>query len=170
MIRFACLFVIGAIATSGCATTAPPTDGAVATSSQGAAATLSRYHWRLVSASDAAGQRINALFPPAGKPLELQFIDHRIVLANGCNRQGASYRVQNGRLVVGHMISTMMACPDPALMRMDRAAAAALTGSHTLDLEAGASPRLTLGTAGGSRLVFAGEASAQTSSGARLGR
>lgn len=166
MIRAACLLLISALATSAC-TTAPSGDLARASSSRlDAASTLPRYEWRLVSASDGSGQRIGALFAQADKPLALLFIDGRMAIANGCNRLGADYRVEGHRLLVGHMISTMMACPDAALMEMDRAAAIALTGTHTLALAAGPAPRLTLNHVAGSTLVFTGAASAEVRAGA----
>src|SRR3546814_9280907 len=84
------------------------------------------HHWRLASATDADGARIDALFPGDDRVLMLGFADGRVSVSGGCNGQGASYAVgDGGKLEVGQMMSTQMACDAP-LMDADAAIAALL--------------------------------------------
>ena len=83
------------------------------------ARTLGRYHWQLSTATGHDGHRLDALFAHPDKPLQLDFADGRVSVRNACNGMGGSYRIEDGRLVVGPMMHTMMACADPALNRLD---------------------------------------------------
>ncbi len=124
---------------------------------------LDRYHWPLESATDRGGQRIDALFARAGKPLQLDFAEGRLSVANACNRLGGSYTIQAGRLDVGRMMQTMMACVDPKLMALDAAIGGRLDGHPRIELQTtGDTPRLTLRTDAGDTLVFAGTPTAAT--------
>ena len=49
------------------------------------AALLPAYHWRLVVATDAQGQNIEALLTNADKPVQLDFADGRVAVSNACN-------------------------------------------------------------------------------------
>jgi len=149
-------------AAPGTATT-PTTSTAPATpAGSDANAELGRYHWRLQDATDANGARIDALFVRADKPLQLDFADGRIGVANACNRMGGGYTLSGDTLTVARMASTMMACADPKLMALDGEIGKRLEGASKLALAAGDTPTLTLATAAGDRLVFAGEPTAQT--------
>ena len=132
-----------------------PTAGDLAT-------TLPRYHWHLQEAKAADGSRIEALFVRADKPLTLDFAAGRIGVGNACNRIGGGYALENGRLAVARLASTMMACSDPKLMALDREATSRLEGALTTALEDGDPPRLTLTTASGDVLAFVGEPTAET--------
>lgn len=124
---------------------------------------LERYHWRLESASDRHGQRIDALFARADKPLQLDFSAGQLAVANACNRLGGSYTIQAGRLKAGRMMQTMMACADPKLMALDAAIGERLRGDPRIDLASGGdAPRLTLHGDSGDTLVFAGQPTAAT--------
>ncbi|MEF7613832.1 META domain-containing protein [Aquincola sp. MAHUQ-54] len=46
-------------------------------------------------------------------------IDGRVAGLASCNQYGGSYRVEQGRLVVSHVVATLRACP-PALMAQER--------------------------------------------------
>jgi len=123
--------------------------------------TLDRHHWQLESATDRSGGRIDALFARADKPLQLDFTNGRLGVANACNRLGGSYTIERGRLDLGHMMQTMMACADPKLMALDGAIRERLEGHPRIDLQdAGDTPRLTLRTDAGDTLVFAGRPTA----------
>lgn len=144
---------------------AAPADAATGTAAATAdtQATLARYHWRLQSALTADGARIDALFAPGHAPLQLDFADGRVHVTNACNSMGGSARIENARLVVGPMISTMMACPDPAVNGLDHAIRSRLGDRPALKLDADAAPpTLRLTTADGDELVFAGAATAET--------
>ncbi|WP_447938184.1 DUF4377 domain-containing protein [Pseudoxanthomonas mexicana] len=135
------------------AASAAPADGTL----------LPKYHWRLGSATDAQGQRIDALFARPDKPVTLDFRDGRLGISNTCNRMGGSYTLADGSLTAGRLMSTKMACADAALMALDDEVGKRLEG--TLELAtttAGDAPTLTLTTATGDTLAFTGEPTAET--------
>jgi heat shock protein HslJ len=125
-------------------------------------ADLARYHWRLQDATDASGKRITALFVREDKPLQLDFADGRVGVANACNRMGGGYSLEGESLTVARMVSTMMACSDPKLMALDGEIGKRLEGASKLTLLAGDTPTLTLANAAGDTLVFAGDPTAET--------
>ena len=94
--------------------------------------------------------------------MQLDFDKGRLAVSNTCNRMGGSYALAAGTLTVGRMASTMMACTDAKLMALDGEVGKRLEGALSLALVAGEVPRLTLGNAGGDRLVFAGTPTADT--------
>ena len=122
--------------------------------------TLAAYHWRLAEATDAQGQRIDALFVRADQPLTLDFQDGRLGVSNACNRIGGNYRIDGDKLEVGDLVMTEMAC-EPALNALDAAIAERLKGTLTAALQR-APEKLTLTTAGGDTLRFDGEPTAET--------
>ncbi|MFT3897573.1 MAG: META and DUF4377 domain-containing protein [Thermomonas sp.] len=144
------------------ATTATTPASTAAPAASDANAELGRYHWRLQDATDADGKRIDALFAREDKPLQLDFADGRIGVANACNRMGGGYSLEGESLTVARMVSTMMACTDPKLMALDSEIGKRLEGASKLTLLANDTPTLTLATATGYTLVFAGEPTAQT--------
>lgn len=147
-----------------------PADAPPATSSTPAppatpidtAALLPQYHWRLMQATDANGQRIDALFARADKPLQLDFRDGRLSVGNTCNRMGGSYTLAGDTLTVGRMVSTMMACTDSKLMALDQEAGKRLEGPLTLAATQDGVTQLTLTTTQGDKLMFGGDPTAQT--------
>ena len=126
------------------------------------AAELPRFHWRLQDATDASGKRIGALCARAELPLQLDFRDGRIAVANTCNRMMGGYATSAGTLTVERLASTMMACVDPKRMALDREAGARLQGPLAMGLVAGDAPRLTLRNAAGDQLTFAGTPTPET--------
>ena len=128
-----------------------------------AAATLPKHHWRLTDATDAKGQRIEALFARPGQPVTLDFKDGRLNVGNTCNRMGGTYTVGGRELTVGKFASTMMACTDPKLMALDAEVGKRLEGKLGVRMSKGdAPPQLELKTAAGDVLVFASEETAAT--------
>ena len=135
------------------AASAAPADGTL----------LPKYHWRLASATDAQGQRIDALFARPDKPVTLDFRDGRLGISNTCNRMGGSYTLADGSLTAGRLMSTKMACADAALMALDDEVGKRLEGALELaTTTAGDAPTLTLTTATGDTLAFTGEPTAET--------
>ena len=121
-----------------------------------AKAELVRYHWRLQAATDANGNRIDALFVQADEPLQLDFsADGGVFVGNACNDIGGDYSLDGESLTVANMSSTLMACVDPKLMALDREIGKRLDGE--LSLLAGDQPTLTLVSASGDKLVFTGK-------------
>ena len=141
------------------AVTTPAAEGVAAPAD---ASALSAHHWRLSEAKNAQGQRIDALFVNADKPLQLDFKDGRVGVGNTCNRMNGAYSAEGDQLLFDRLASTMMACADPKLMALDEQVAARLSGKLQMKLQAGDSPSLALTTAGGDVLTFTGEPTAET--------
>ncbi|MFC3814274.1 DUF4377 domain-containing protein [Lysobacter sp. GCM10012299] len=124
------------------------------------AAALGSQHWKLEQAVDAKGQRIDALFARADKPLQLDFRDGRVSVSNACNRMGGGYTLTGDRLQVARMAATLMACTDPKLMALDQAIGKRLEAPQTVALRNG--DQLALTSADGEVLTFRGEPTAET--------
>jgi heat shock protein HslJ len=71
-----------------------------------------------------------------GSEITLTFIDGRVSALAGCNTQNGSADVEDGKLVVGQLASTMMACED-ALMAQDQWLAGFLEASPEIALADG---------------------------------
>lgn len=128
-----------------------------------AAAVLPKHHWRLTDANDAKGQRIEALFARADKPLTLDFKGGRLNVRNTCNRMGGTYTVSGRQLTIGKFASTMMACTDSKLMALDAEVGKRLQGKLGLRMTKGdAPPQLELKSTAGDVLVFTSEETAAT--------
>lgn len=145
---------------------APAADAAQATPNSAAApdaALLGGYHWQLAQATDHGGRRIDALFVRPDKPLQLDFGSDRLSVRNSCNGMGGSYRIANGRLLLGPMMHTMMACADPMLNRLDSLIGERLASRPAITLTRhGDTPRLELRTAAGDTLDFTGVPTPET--------
>ena len=142
-------------------TTAPPAANNVPAAS-GLADQLARYHWRLQDASDAKGQRIDALFARADLPLQLDFKDGRIGIGNSCNRIGGGFSAIAAGITVGPLASTRMACADPKLMALDGEISKRLEGPLTLLLAESEPPQLRMTNQAGDTLSFSAEPTAET--------
>lgn len=164
MIRFPalCLLALAAACTPADRTAAPTQPAATEAPVAAAfdATRLPAYHWRLVEASAADGSRIDALFPRADAPLQLDFADGHVGVSNACNRIGGSYTIDGDRLSVGNLVQTQMACTDAALMQSDHEIGRRLEGGGTLRQDG--ETTLVLTTAAGETLRFAGEPTADT--------
>lgn len=156
---------------ASCAAATPKTDAAATGKPATAAAvsetvdaqTLGAYHWRLGDAVDRDGKRIDALFARPQQPLQLDFRDGRLGVGNACNRIGGGYRIEKGKLELGQMVQTLMACTDPKLSKLDEAITQRLKDKPRIDLHSGAdAPHLRLATAAGDRLDFTGVPTAET--------
>lgn len=127
------------------------------------AGALEAYYWRLDSAVDGRGQRIETLFVRSEAPVQLQFAQGRISVSNTCNRMAGSYAIAGARLEFGQLMSTMMACSNEALMQLDQQIGARLAGSMSFTIEsANGAQRLTLTSSAGDVLGFAGEPTPET--------
>jgi heat shock protein HslJ len=146
-------------AQAGAAASARPTSTATIDATM-----LAGHHWQLTDAVTArGGQRIEALFPSADKPLQLDFADARLSASGGCNGMSGAYTIEKGKLNVGTLTQTQMAC-EPKLMQADQAVSAALSATPDISIENGSTPTLTLRTTerDGQVLTFAGKPTAQT--------
>lgn len=166
-----CLILILPLALAACAkppqgeTATPAADTAPTADTQPAAtdtAALSAYHWRLAEAKDAKGQRIDALFVNADKPLQLDFAEGRVSVGNTCNHMGGAYSVEGDELKFDRLASTLMACTDAKLMALDQEIGKRLETESAFVLQTGDAPTLTLTGANGDALTFKGEPTAET--------
>lgn len=71
---------------------------------------LAAYRWRLDTATDNQGQRIDALFVHEDRPITLVFNSGGLSILNTCNRMRADYMLEGTTLNVAPMVSTQMAC------------------------------------------------------------
>lgn len=154
-----CLLVLATACTPADHTPPAPADAATDDAAAFDATRLPAYHWSLADAVDAGGARIDALFPRADKPLQLDFADGHLGVSNACNRIGGGYTIEGDALTVGNLVSTQMACTDAALMQSDGAIGQRLEAGGQLRYDGDA---LVLTTTGGDILRFEGAPTAQT--------
>ena len=136
-------------ATSATTEQAPPAMADTAT-------LLPGYHWQLIEATDAQGQKIEALFANADKPVQLDFTEGHVSVSNTCNRMMGGFTLAGDKATLGPMASTLMACPDPALAALDAEVGKRLAGEMTVASTAGDVPELVFTNAAGDRFVFKG--------------
>jgi heat shock protein HslJ len=118
--------------------------------------TLESHRWTLAATTDASGQPIAGL-PVAGRAIVFSFADGRLAFEGGCNRSFGGYSIEaDGRLKVGRMASTMMAC-EPAAMKIDATLSDLLAAPVRIELSPGATPLLRLVTPAQATLVFSGQ-------------
>lgn len=123
---------------------------------------LTRQHWQLAAATDAKGQRIDALFVRADKPLQLDFNASTLSVGNACNTLSAHHVATADSLTVDPMATTLMACPDPKLQALDQEVGKRLQGHLGVRFEGdAAAPKLVLTNAAGDVLTFAGKPTAE---------
>ena len=108
---------------------------------------LQAYDWQLVDATRTNGQKISQLFFDPAKPLTLKFFkdngNDRVAFVNTCNNMGSDYKVVNGNLQLGNVLSTMMACPEPQAS-FDTATMATVQGKYSISKNANNTPILTI--------------------------
>ena len=159
------LAACGGSTQSGDAATSAPTRGAAAIPDAAPAdhaATLQAYHWRLKGAKTGAGAAIDALTGGAGDALQLDFAEGGVRVSNVCNRMGANVELDDDRITIDQVISTLMACGDTALAARESAIGERLPGTHRIALTGGEPPRLTLTLDNGDVLDFEGRPTAAT--------
>lgn len=154
----------GSTSSDGPATTAPTSEASAIPDAAPAdhAATLEAYHWRLVAAQTGAGGGIDALTGGAEAALQLDFAEGGVRVSNVCNRVGANVALDDDRITIDQVISTLMACGDPALTARESAIGERLPGTHRIAVTAGEPPRLTLSLDNGEVLTFEGSPTAAT--------
>ena len=108
---------------------------------------LQAYNWQLVDAKRTNGDKVSQLFFDPAKPLTLNFFQdsgsNRVSFMNTCNNIGGSYSIVNGNVVLGNVMSTMMACPEPQAS-FDTATMATVQGKYSITSDANKSPILTI--------------------------
>jgi heat shock protein HslJ len=121
----------------------------------GAERTLEAYRWRLDSATDAQGRRIDGVALPDGRAFTFAFPASRVVIDGGCNTMRGGVEVDAGRIRIGRMAATMKACDD-ALMKADAALAKLLADPLKAAIDGSAEPRLRLETGASETLLLVG--------------
>ena len=142
-LMMAATLTVGTLA-AGCQTaptvTAPVTQPITANA-------LQSYDWQLVDATRTNGQKVTQLFFDPSKPLTLKFFkdngNDRVSFVNTCNNMGSDYQVVNGNMVLGNVLSTMMACPEPQAS-FDTATLATVQGKYSISTNANNTPILTI--------------------------
>jgi heat shock protein HslJ len=123
----------------------------------GLAEVLEDHRWTLTSATGGGNQRIDALFPSAGRPFVFGFAGGRLNVDGGCNGLRGGYQVSGeGQLSVGRLAATMMACEAP-LMAADAALSKLLAAPLELVIVQGQEPVLAMLAGSGEVLLLAGQ-------------
>ena len=123
----------------------------------GAMGLLTRQQWRLSTATDATGKRIDALLVRADKPLQLDFQrSGAVAIGNACNQMSGPYRLAGQTIKLGPYAATKKACADPKLTALDAEAGTRLQGDFTYRMALGAARALELRSPDGDVLVFVG--------------
>ncbi len=125
-------------------------------------ATLGGYHWRLQDATDPRGQRIAALLARPELPLQFDFVDGRIRVANACNSIGGDVSLNGDTVRVGALRATKMACMDAAVMALDDEIGKRLQGDARIRLLESDPPQLLWTAANGDVLRFVGAPTPET--------
>jgi heat shock protein HslJ len=117
---------------AGCTAAGDPTAGLVGPT------------WTLVS--------LNGSPAITGATITATFADGQVGGSAGCNSYGGNYTLNGAKLSFGPIMSTMMACPQPAgVMDQEQAYLAALQSGGTFAIQGG---QLTFTAANGSTLIF----------------
>lgn len=140
----AATLAVGTLAAAGCQTTPSVTAPVTQPITVDA---LQAYNWQLVDAKRTNGDKVSQLFFDPSKPLTLNFFkdngNDRVSFINTCNNMGANYSVVNGNVVLGNVLSTMMACPEPQAS-FDTATLATVQGKYSISTNASNTPILTI--------------------------
>ncbi len=123
---------------------------------------LNQHEWRLQDATDAQGRRIDALLIRPDQPIQFNVIDGRIAIHNACNGISGDIRINGNTLRVGGLVSTRMACTDPAIMALDSEVAIRLQGEIRFELSDSEPPQLMWAAANGDTLRFIGAPTPET--------
>lgn len=133
----------------------------------GDATSLTAYHWKLQQAFNPAGNEDQSWFLSSSQaPIELDFVEQRVVVKNLCNTISSPYSVEGQRLNLQHGMSTLRACNDSQLMMLEQKVARILPTAKQWNVQLGGNtkeqPRLTLQFIDGTRWQLNGNPTAQT--------
>lgn len=124
---------------------------------------LDQYHWKLQSATNQTNQALTQFYAGQQQPnVTVDFSDGRLSIHGSCNRLGSSYTLKGKQLKADRFMSTMMACPEPA-MKQDGAMASFFNEQVlTYNIQQQATPVLSITNSKGETLRFVGETTAET--------
>jgi len=119
--------------------------------------TLERHRWRLETATNAGGARIDAVSPSGARAFVFAFSGNQVVIDGGCNPMRGGFVIPStGKLAFGRMAATMRACDGP-LMQADASLEKLLAEPMGAALATTEPPRLRLSTPANDQLVLTGE-------------
>ncbi|MDL2284332.1 META and DUF4377 domain-containing protein [Oxalobacter sp. OttesenSCG-928-P03] len=118
--------------------------------------TLTSYSWQLKDARNAKGMLITPLFVLVDKPVQVDFNNGRFNVSNTCNSMGGQYSLYENRMTFGTIAATRKMCANSKLAALDHEVGNRLSGVSTYTITPAEQPLLTLTTAGGDTLQFAG--------------
>lgn len=117
---------------------------------------LGGYLWQLEDATDRQGHRIDVLLVRPDMPIQFDFAGARIAVLNACNRIGGDVRIDGDAVRIGALVSTKMACADPAVMALDGEIGKRLHGTSRFALLESDPPQLRWDAENGDVLRFIG--------------
>lgn len=118
--------------------------------------------WQLEDATDVQGHRIDVLLLRPVMPIQLDFTGDRIAVLNACNNIGGDIRIDGDAVRIGALVSTKMACADPAVMALDGEIGKRLQGTSRFALLESDPPQLRWHAENGDVLRFIGVPKAET--------
>ena len=62
---------------------------------------------------------ISKHFPINGSHITIKFEEGQVSGSSGCNSYGGEYQVSGDKIEIGMLMSTLMACADPAMMEQE---------------------------------------------------
>lgn len=147
---------------SACASTPSQQEPMPSAAAQASAPTLAAYDWSLAAALDAQGRPDGRWLLAGHAPLQLHFEGQHLSVRQLCNLMGANFATQGEDMQLNPLMSTKRACADPALMQLEDRVGTLLPTVRRYRLLAGATPRLQLFFADGSRWELTGQPTPQT--------
>ncbi|MBS3021178.1 hypothetical protein DJFAAGMI_03942 [Comamonas sp. PE63] len=165
-----CLPLVASMTLAACGTTGGGADKpgpSGPTGPAGDAASLTAYHWKLQQAYTPAGNEDQSWFLSSSQaPIELDFVDQRVVVKNLCNVISSAYSIEGQRINLQRGMSTLRACNDNQLMMLEQQVARILPTAKQWKVQLAGSaaeqPRLTLQFIDGTRWQLNGKPTAQT--------
>lgn len=105
-------------------------------------------------------------YQPQGtdRPIILSFSDNRLGIQTGCNTMGGAWKIENGKITTGNLMSTLIGCPS-ALAKQEQYAGSIFDKRavpFSIDSRNVEQPTLTLTDAQGQQVVFTGKMTPET--------
>lgn len=132
------------------------------------AVSLQSHNWVLDSALSPNGQRDTQWAVPSASPqteraIAIDFLDSQILTVRRlCNVLNGRYTLDGANIKVDRMVSTLMACNQPALMALEKKVGQQLQQVQTWNIQADPQPRLSLTFANGASWTFKGTPTNET--------
>ncbi|MDL2268388.1 META and DUF4377 domain-containing protein [Desulfosarcina sp. OttesenSCG-928-A07] len=89
---------------------------------------LLAYHWVLTDAKNVNGEKIDGLFVREDHPVQLDFTETQMMVSNTCNTMSGAYTVEENKITLTPLRSTLKRCVDENLNQLDQEVGRRLTG------------------------------------------